>query len=284
MKRLCLMIAVVLSLFVLAPAANANVFFDNPDTELDVKFKGVEYIFGPDGAVVANADEVIAAADPTVYIVQGIFYVDSIQIKDGDNLYQSNNDNAYVGVLSGLSIKSIIVGEGGAPTTIYFSGGTIDWYYTESLSRDIMINARWDEATGTWYSQNGERIEIVLNEEDRFLSYSLAYNGLGDGYATAVTNPDGTISASFFAYGDIVEVAGLDPWKYDYFDSNLYDGHDMFLHATLDWGEDGERFFRVNDPAMLTTAATPEPGTLVLMSVGLLLSTFYVRRQQKNGM
>ena len=61
------------------------------------------------------------------------------------------------------------------------------------------------------------------------------------------------------------------------FDSDLYNGHDLSFQATLNWNPQLGRF-KVNDPASLNVP-TPEPGTLSLMALGLMLTAFFIRRR-----
>lgn len=292
MKRLSILIAMVLSLTAFAATAGANVFFDHPNQELDIKFKGIEYVFDAQGNPVTDTSGLFQAG----LNMNGLFYVDSIQKADGHGnptndpkVYESGSNDAYIGVLSGLSVAYAEFNPETGSGIMYFTGGTLDWYYTADLNREDIIGARWDYENGGYLTSSGDPLD--LSSMTPFLSYDMAYDvpagslleQLGvTGYANIRMNADGTISADYYAYGDVKQTEGMADWVVEYFNNNKYGlGHDIDMHATLKWAN-GNGFFNVNDPALITTAATPEPGTFILMSLGLLSAAFFIRRQQKS--
>lgn len=283
MKRLWVMLVLVVSCLAFAATASANVFYDYPNQQLDVKFKGVEYALSSNGDVITDIAQLITSADSTM---TGIFYVDSVQRADGKGnpyeeppVYQPNGADVYIGVLSDLAVGT--VSQLDANTfKIWFTGGAIDWYYSTDYTREDVIGATYDPATGTYVTPDGE---LDYASGEHFASYNLAYNDQYSGYAIVTISETGELIANFHAYGESVATADMEEWQAKYFDNDKYgNGYDISLDATLNWNS-GDPYFKVNDPALLDTAATPEPGTFVLMSAGLLLTAFFIRRKQKGN-
>ncbi|MGX7949435.1 PEP-CTERM sorting domain-containing protein [Oleidesulfovibrio alaskensis] len=278
MKRFAtLFIAAGLVLSITASAFAGNVF--ESMNKYDIKYKGYEIAYlgnNPTGPGTIPLDYDTAANLATTGLPVGqtirlaaLLYATSIwETPIGSNLESevynhSNSPGTYTAVLTGLSASTVVDADNdGTYDYLLFSGGTVSWYFNALDSSSSLINAPYSEATFDLFTRG-----------DNFVNFDLAeafqYNGAG--YTGWVSISDTTrIDATFLGETD-------NPM----FDNNSYgqngDGYDIQINATLKEGTNGWTF-AVDDPAK--TTVIPEPGTFVLVGIGLLLSVFFMRRRQ----
>ncbi|ABB37624.1 PEP motif putative anchor domain protein [Oleidesulfovibrio alaskensis G20] len=278
MKRFAtLFIAAGLVLSITASAFAGNVF--ESMNKYDIKYKGYEIAYlgnNPTGTGTIPLDYDTAANLATTGLPVGqtirlaaLLYATSIwETPIGSNLESevynhSNSPGTYTAVLTGLSASTVVDADNdGTYDYLLFSGGTVSWYFNALDSSSSLINAPYSEATFDLFTRG-----------DNFVNFDLAeafqYNGVG--YTGWVSISDTTrIDATFLGETD-------NPM----FDNNSYgqngDGYDIQINATLKEGTNGWTF-AVDDPAK--TTVIPEPGTFVLVGIGLLLSVFFMRRRQ----
>lgn len=182
-------------------------------------------------------------------------------------VYESSDGGLYLSVLSGMYAygHSGTVDDG----NIFMTAGKLDWYYFEDLSVQDIASMQYVPGIGMAVGSEGNYTKVAMDEENRFVSFNLR-----DGTLNIDRDSHNAMKGNIVLYGDVTaEYAG------SIFDSNMYgengDKADISFESTINWN--GE-YFHVNDPAYIT--ATPEPSTVILISMGLLLSALYMRRNR----
>ena len=289
MRRVFLTLVALVLCLGLASQASANIF-NNAGT-YQLKFDGYEYAYWG-----SHSDFLNGSATPisdqdgllnpdgslrTGFNMSAVTYLTTVNKLDASGhpiypeAYSSGQGGVYLAVLrdlhAGLSTGSM--GDGTA--MMYFTGGVLDWYFLPSAT--ISDFSRMIYTAGVGLADAAGLLMDKLAGLDPFTQFKLSETIEIDGAkytgSAKVSDSEGYLmgDARFFAdapYGSL-------------FDSDMFNGHDLTFQATLYWNEMMSRFM-LEDPAKVNVP-TPEPGTLSLMALGLLLTAFYVRRRKNMG-
>jgi len=279
MKRFAtLFIAAGLVLSITASAFAGNVF--ESMNKYDIKYKGYEIAYlgdnptGP-GTIPLDYDTGTNLANTglpegqTIRLAALLYATSIWKTPIGSNMEtdvysHSSSTGSYTAVLTGLTASAVAdENNDGVYDFLYFSGGTVSWYFNEMDNASTLVNAPYSESTFDLFTRG-----------DNFVNFDLAdayqYNGVG--YTGRVSIAD-TSQITVTFQGETGNPM---------FDNNAHYGpdgvgYDIQIKATLSRGTNGWTF-AVDDPAK--TTVIPEPGTFVLVGIGLLLSVFFMRRRQ----
>lgn len=295
MRRVFLTLVALVLCLGLASQASANIF-NTPGT-YDIKFNGYEYAYWGShsefmGGTADTIDSYYNLLNPdgtlkTEFSMSAVTYITTATRLDakGNPIYPSaysESENraagAYVAILHGLqagmSVGNMVADRA---ATMYFTGGVLDWYFIPSGLVSDFSDMAYEAGVGLTGAMG--KLADMLDKLTPFAQLELAktveYNGKWyTGSADLTLAGDTYLVGHPRFYADVIEDGSI-------FDSNLFDGHDLTFQATLYWNELMHRF-TINDPASVNVP-TPEPGTLSLMALGLLLTAFYVSRRKNMG-
>ena len=302
MKRLIAFCSLLAMTVGFALTAQAAVFPAPGDNHYKIKFDGFQYAY--DGASNHNDfmtgqttvkktiyDSGTGAMD-TNYNMASIVWATHINTtaeagKEPANYPPVYGDNGvtkgiYVGILSDLYTDSV-TGDANQGGTAYFTGGQLNWYYFEDLTTTDMSTLAYVDGKGLVFGQNnpgatalgGQVFDLGAFANQNFAQFDLAGQNGHTGVAQFEESlgQDMIIKTTFYGNAPNGSV----------FDSNLYGEnreYDLKFTANLTWNNQTERC-SVDDPAYVST--TPEPATIVLMVLGLLMTGYFVRQQRARG-
>lgn len=267
----------------MAPHAQANVL-ETPG-KYSIKFDGYEYAYWGDSAAFNNGSAKLINDEDLVkdgklgtgFNLSAVLYTTGINPvspngqPDYPAVYQPSGSNGiYISVLRDLQAAFSTGSLEGGDAKMYFTGGVIDWYFLpNNLIKDFRDMTYKD---GIGLSGDKGSLMDLLAGVDPFASFNLAPIKDGSPFtgSATVTYENGTLK------GDAKFSADATPGSI--FDSNAFNGHDMEFQATLKWNPELNRF-QVNDPASVNVP-TPEPSTLSLMALGLLLTGVCLRKRR----
>lgn len=302
MKRLIALCSLVVLTVAFALSAQAQVF--KPNTNYKIKFDGFQYAYsGVDnhssfmsGATTleTNIYDKSTKAVSSGYKMTSIVWASHINTTDAPGKEPANyppvyaddgvKKGIYVGILSDLYADRVD-GDALNGGTAYFTGGTLDWYYFEDLTTTDMSTLAYVPGKGLVFGENypgrttlvGQEFNTSSFTNEHFAHFDLAGKD-GSGSADLEESSGGDLIVKTTFYGNAPSGS--------LFDSNKYgenESYDLKFTANLTWNNQTNRF-SVDDPAYVSTpAATPEPGTIALMALGLLLTGYFVRQQRSNA-
>ena len=271
----------------MAPHAQANVL-ETPG-KYKVKFDGYEYAYwgSSDDFNKGNADLVQTEnlVDPTTgklgtgfnmsAVLATTSILEAIPNSSSEKTIYSRSDTVpgiYISVMRDLQASFSTGSLATKDAIMYFTGGVIDWYFLPNLKESDLYGMNYKDGLGM--SGNKGSLMDLLAGVDPFASFKMAETIDLDGKkytgSASVTYENGALkgNANFSA----------DATPGSIFDSNAFNGHDMEFQATL-WWDPVENRFRVEDPAKVNVP-TPEPSTLSLMALGLLLTGVCLRKRR----
>ena len=291
MRRLfVMMMALVLCLGVASQAA-ANVF--NTSGGYDVKFNGFEYAYWGEhsdfmNGAISPIDSQSELLKPDTSLNSGfnmtaVTFFTSIYAIDGSGVpvfpaayTDQTGTGVYLSVLrdlkAGLSTGSLMSGD----AMMYFTGGALDWYFIPTAAITDFSNMVYSAGAGL--ADAAGTLVGKLAGLTPFAQFKLAetITLTGQGQPQNFTGSAKVSAENGYLLGDAKFFAdSTSGWL---FNSDRFNGHDMSFQATLSWNSNLGRF-KVNDPASLYMP-TPEPGTLSLMALGLLLTGFFLHRRR----
>ena len=290
MRRVFLTLAALVLCLGVASQASANIF-NNPGT-YQLKFDGYEYAYwgGHSDFLNGTADMIsgqngLLGEDgklKTGFNMSAVTYLTTVNKMDenGHPIYpeafSSGDGGVYLAVLRDLQagLSTGYLNQGNA--MMYFTGGVLDWYFIPSAA--ISDFSKMLYTAGMGLADAMGKLMEKLAGLDPFAQFTLSETIEIDGQKYTGSAKI-SLENSSYVMGDAKFFA--DAIDGSLFDSDLFNGHDMAFQATLYWNELLGRF-RVDDPASVNVP-TPEPGTLSLMALGLLLTAFYVRRRKNMG-
>jgi len=295
MKKILSLFAIAVMTFCLSVTAQANVFDVGGD--FVIKFRGFEYAYtgtsddfmsGSENAGVLKGD-VLANPDGTLNVgfnMTSVLWTTGVYTTSGPGVEPADpypvytgdrkENGLYLSVLHDLHAESTKGSLGDGNAMLYFTGGVLDWYYIpyvdeNSLTIADLNSATWVEGRGLVLG-NGLTLDSYLTELTPFVSFELAGENGHTGIANVYINEGGVVEANASFHANTTDPDSP-------FTSDAYNGFDLSFQADLKWL--GERF-SVDDPAYVSRRApTPEPASLLLMSMGLLVTGYVARRNRK---
>ena len=290
MRRVLLTLAALVLCLGVASQASANIF-NNPGT-YQLKFDGYEYAYwgthsdflnGTAGMISGQAG--LLGPDyqlNTGFNMSAVTYLTTVNKMDANGhpiypeTYSSGDGGVYLAVLRDLqaSLSTGYLNQGNA--MMYFTGGVLDWYFIPSATISHFSNMVYTAGVGL-----GDAVGQLMDKLaglDPFAQFTLSET-IEIGGQKYTGSAKISLENDEYVMGDAKFFA--DAIDGSLFDSDMFNGHDMAFQATLYWNELLGRF-RVDDPASVNVP-TPEPGTLSLMALGLLLTAFNVRRRKNMG-
>lgn len=292
MKRFYALLAVAVMAVCLSGTAQANVFSAGGD--FVIKFRGFEYAYVGthddfmDGSATVLNSVTLPNGDLTAgFSMASVMWTTAVYPTGGAGhepaspypVYSADSKEVgiYVSVVRDLYADSA-TGNATDGGTVTFTGGYLDWYhipYVDSTSLTIadLNTATWVAGVGLVLS-NGNTLDSYLSALTPFVTYEIAGNNGHTGVAQVYTNEGGQLEANVTFHANVINPGST-------FDSNAYGGFDLSFQADLKWWDQYGRF-SVDDPAYVTVSApTPEPASLLLMSMGLLVTGYVVRRNRR---
>lgn len=290
MRRVLLALVATVLCLGLASQASANIF-NNPGA-YQLKFDGYEYAYWGSHSDFLNGSANLISdqngllnADgslKTGFNMSAVNYLTTVNKMDENGrpiypeAYSSSDGGVYLSVLrdlkAGLSTGSLNDGN----AMMYFTGGVLDWYFIPSAAISDFSNMLYTAGVGLADAM-GKLMEKLAGLEP-FAQFTLSETIEIDG-EKYTGSAKMSVENDSYLMGDARFFA--DAIDGSLFDSDMFNGHDLAFQATLYWNELLSQF-RVEDPASVNVP-TPEPGTLSLMALGLLLTAFYVRRRKNMG-
>lgn len=293
MKKVVTFFTVLAMTLCIAVSAYANVYEQGGDYV--IKFRGFEYAYfgshadfmkGDAGLVDKPHDaegNLASGFSMTAVLWTTAVYTTSApgyEPADPYPIYQvGETAGVYLSVLRDLYAETA---EGNVNDAnkgvITFTGGYLDWYYipyedASSLTVADLSGATWKEGEGLVLA-NGVSLGDYLENLDPIVTFELAGNNGHTGVAQVYINEGGQIEANATFHANVTDPDSI-------FNSDAYGGFDLSFQADLKWWDTTGRF-SVDDPAYVSTPApTPEPSSLLLMSMGLLVTGYVVRRNRK---
>lgn len=285
MRRLLFATLALVLCLGIVPHAQANIF-DTPGS-YSVKFDGYEYAYWGDssafdsGSATLIKDNELLKPDGTLgtgFNMTAVIYMTSVNTvgstgqPDYPAVYTPNGNGIYVSVMRDLQAAATTGTLQDRDAVIYFTGGVLDWYFLPDAQINDISTMYYQDGVGVADAKGGTLSDLLAGLTP-FAQFTLAetveLNGSMYTGSALVGLRGGALwgEADFFA----------DTTPGGIFDSNAFYGYDMAFQATLSWNS-GLNRFQVNDPASLQVP-TPEPGTLSLMALGLLLTGFCLRRR-----
>lgn len=247
-------------------------------------FTGQEVVFTNDGNLVTNPTWLLQTG-LKMYALSVIERINTTQgagsnaVVDYPPVFNSlSSPGTYFTTLTGLTASNIVA-TGQQTYDIYFTGGTLNWYYSDNMALNNTLHyMRYNTALGD-YAYQGTTLGDLL--PDPFMVADLI--GTDPEYTGKVTvtlESGAVLRTEFTFYANVQE--GYEAWQSGaYGNDNGGTGFDMEFGGKLVWGSEG-RFYINDGNFRVASAPTPEPSSIILMSLGLLLTAAFVRRQQKN--
>jgi len=279
MKRFMTLAAAMIVSVCFAVTAQANVLADHGSYK--GTYQGQEIVFNTEGGLVKSFDELLNPVGMEMHAIAVITTINTTKTASSSGVVEypaiysdyPGATGTYFATMTGLtavgmSAPSYDELEKNMTFDLFFTGGTLNWYFIDgpSASTDIH-NLRYDEALGD-FANNGVLLGDML--PDPFLVANMADNENYSAKVTVEVNLQGhVVRADYSLYANVAE--GYEFWQTGaYGNNNGGIGYDMDFGGKLVW-EDSESRFYVNDGNFrFATAPTPEPGTMLLMGVGLL--------------
>lgn len=299
MKRIIGILAAVIMTIGLVTSASANII-SNPGNYFGT-FDGQEAVYDINGYRVLDPQQLLNPEGG--FSMGAAVIVNTIRPTDGANpnshpsypsLYsgEGGGEGIYLAVMNDfLASKVVQTGSGNGSShltaNIYFTGGTIAWYFIPEKEFQDYANIRYTDADGFIFHNNngGDTLANLLTDREAFIVAELTekYMEEGDGVYTGMASVkynlgNGYLEADFESTGQVLN----DPM----YDTNAYAGADFTFGAKVAWNNNSGIFLVDDGRFRISTVAapTPEPGTFILMGLGLLGAVFFVRRQQKARM
>jgi PEP-CTERM putative exosortase interaction domain len=300
MKRLIALCSLVIMTVAFALSAQAQVF--KPDSNYKIKFDGFQYAYsGADNhnafmsgqtTLESNLYDKATGAVKSGYNMTSIVWASHINTTDAPGKEPANyppvytddgiKKGIYVGILSDLYTHHVD-GDAHNGGTAFFTGGTLNWYYFEDLTTTDMSTLAYVPGQGLVFGSNyperttldGQVFDTSAFTNENFAQFGLAGKNGWSGSADLEESSGEDLIVKTTFYGNAPDGS--------LFDSNKYgenENYDLKFTANLTWNDQTNRF-SVDDPAYVSTpaAATPEPGTIALMAIGLLLTGYFVRQR-----
>ena len=289
MRRVLLTLVALVLCLGLASQASANVF-NNPGA-YQLKFDGYEYAYwGNHSDFLTGTADVISdqagLLNPdrslkTGFSMTAVTYLTTVTKLDKNGraiypeAYSSGDGGVYLAVLRDLKTSHSIGTLTGGDAMMYFTGGVLDWYFLPNAAISHFSNMVYTAGVGLADAMG--TLAQKLAGLEPFAQFTLAetieIGGLKYTGSAKVSVENGYVMGDAKFFADAIDGS--------LFDSDAFNDHDLAFQATLYWNELLGQF-RVEDPASVNVP-TPEPGTLSLMALGLLLTAFYVRRRKTMG-
>lgn len=286
MKRLLTAVTLAALMTGFSVAAQANVL-DGHSGGLKGVFAGKEVLLDPNTGAVQGPDAFFTVGTEMYGIfsfssLSGWNYAgdDVINGFEGTSIYSGVEGGSYFAVLSGLTIDNFGDYDEDPtvtpPKEVFFASGEIAMYHTNLSSReiaDIISQSTYNPSERDFIYNNGSSFSLNDIIEDA----TAIFKATIDQGASASYVSDGT--AYYYSFNGFASVlAGFEEW-----DNNITGGSDINLRATIRPSSYNQGAFSVRDGSVIAvrTAPTPEPGTFILMSLGLLVTAGFARRQQK---
>ncbi len=285
MKRLIGLLAVAALTFGLALSAHANVF-DGGGNYL-LKYSGSEFAVDESGKLLSEGDLHTDGVLNSGYYLNSVMLFTGVYEVPGEDPYgQQNKTNliggnadqpgVYLAVMTDLFVNDQTTG------TIYdgklvFEGGRLALYKIDDLFAADFNKIEYVSGVGFMIGNDSDSmVPLDLSGYTPFVEYDLS------GESVTSVNKYGHLAGDAKLVGNIAEDQKD---QYAAFDNDRFDKHgnaDLVTSATVNWN-DGLSGFMVEDPARISVAApTPEPGTLILMSLGLLGAGLCARRRRSH--
>lgn len=279
MKRLLTAVMLLALTMGFSVAAQADPMTDWPGG-VKGTITGKEVIIDQDGVLQTGAD---ALRTPGLEMY-GVFSISQVQdlapvSSDGEagkTIYASGRpgSGAYFAVLEGLSIAEYSWDVESFTGTMLFDGGAVTMYYLEDAYGVDIIDAvaamqyvDGDFVAGE-YSLNALKTAATVVFEANFAM----------GASAGLSIKEGALNAAFWTFADVAE--GYEAWDNNAFGNG--GAHDFELNVLLRPIDNNPGYLTVKDGSFMggRPTPTPEPGTFILMSLGLLLTAGFARRQQ----
>ena len=287
MKKFTMLTAALVMSVCFAVAAQANVLADYGSYK--GTFTGQEVAFSGNDRV-ENFDDLF---NPGL-TMSALAVIGMINTTDGASSDANTNyppvfvygtGGTYFATMEGLTAAAMTElrpteNQGEAQFDILFTGGTLNWYYSEDSGLSTKLaNMRYDNALGDFVNNGLTLGDVAV---DPFLKADLvSFNPELSGKVTVTVNEANKIMrADFSLYANVQP--GYEFWQTGaYGNNNGGTGFDMEFGGKLIWEKDAGRFY-VNDGSFRVSGPTPtpEPSSIILMSFGLLLTGAYVRKQR----